>query len=106
MCFDSSRTAFQQRFFPGAWRKAGPAELLMQRMLFQKSTPSPAERSDPIRLLSGGRRGKEGGEGGIRMLPSQHSGLPAKNVSLNSSPASAVPDPESLESLCPEAFNT
>lgn len=44
-------------FFPGGWRRAGPAELPVQRVLFQKSTPSPMERSDPIRLPSGGRGG-------------------------------------------------
>lgn len=78
----------------------------MQRVLFQKrSTPLLTKRSDPMCLPSGGRSGKEGGEGGKRMLPSQSSGLLAKNVCLNSSPVSAVPDPESLESLCPEACN-
>ena len=67
----------------------------MWRVLWQKkSTPSAAERSDPVCLPSGGRSGKEGGKGGIRILPSQCSGLSAESVSLNSSPVSVVPDPE------------
>lgn len=54
-------------------------------------------------------RGQEwegGRRKGKKMLPSQSSGLLAKNVCLNSSPVNAVPDPESLESLCPEVCNT
>lgn len=78
----------------------------MQRVLFQKkSTPLLKEERSNMPSVrgqewEGGRRGRK------RMLPSQRSGLLAKNVSLNSSPVSAVPDPESLESLCPEACST